>query len=183
MRGKALLGFLVLSCAAKERIPVVLHDPVIRDERIWSLLVGERVGFCVRDTIYYQKLKEVRDTLVYFQAGPFAYMPTRSLALSDIDSVLVWLPLHEGGGCILIPVGCVGGGIMSFIPAYLVLEHINHPTYPNTEATERFNFFVAIGLAAGLTVAGGYYSWQYIRHAGESDYKTELFLRRLEESK
>jgi len=177
-----MLGLLV--CAGWSQNPVVLRDTaLIADERIWPLLVGERISLCARDTVYREKLKEVRDGRVFFQSGPFAYMPTGSLPLSEIDSVLVYLPLHEGGGCVLVPVACVGGGIASFIPIFLILDYINYPEYPNTEATERLNFFAAMGLAGALTVAGGYYSWQYIRNAGKSDYKTDLFLRRLEETR
>lgn len=110
-------------------------------------------------------------------------MARRGLALSETGSVLVWLPLHGGGACLLVPIVCVGGGIASFIPIFLVLEgYMNRLEYPNPEATESFNCIVSIGLAGALTVAGGYCSWQYLRHAGETDHKTDLFLKQVGEA-
>ena len=111
-------------------------------------------------------------------------MPTGWLALSEIDSVLVYLPLHEGGECLLVPVACVGGGILSAIPiSFLLWEHLNRPEYPDHERANETNRWLTLGLTTAFTAAGIYYSWQYIRNAGKSDYKTDLFLRRLEETR
>ncbi len=179
-----ILGLNLISYTGQTQNPFVIRDPnLLADERIWPLLVGEKLAFCAGDSVYREKLEEVRDGVICFHHGPFAYMSRRGLALPETDSVLVWLPLHEGGACLLVPTACVGGGMASFIPIFLVLdEYINRPEYPNTEATERFNFLVSIGLAGALTVAGGYCSWRYLRHAGESDYKTDLFLKRIGEA-
>ncbi|MEO0191478.1 MAG: hypothetical protein ABIM46_01720 [candidate division WOR-3 bacterium] len=96
MKKSVVLNFGFFVCALQGQNPVVIRDPnLLADERIWSLLVGERVGFCVGDSVYREKLKEVRDGVIYFQAMPFSYMPKVSLPLSKTDSVLVWLPLHE----------------------------------------------------------------------------------------
>jgi len=44
-----------------------------------------------------------------------------------------------------------------------------------------FNSLAVTGLAGSLTLAGVYYSYKYLKEAGRSDYKTKLFLKRLEE--
>ncbi len=135
------LGLLAAALWAEN--PVVIRDTaIIADQGIWPLLVGERISLCAGDTVYRERWKEIRDGKVFFQSGPFAYMPTSALSLSVIDSILVPLPLHKGGACLLVPVACVGGGILSFVPLFLILEYINYPEYPNPEATERLNFLV-----------------------------------------
>ena len=176
------LGFLV--CAGWGQNRIVLDPKLLADERIWSLLVDEKVGFCVGDSVFHEKLDKVAGDRVFLKVGAFAYMPRGSLALSEIDSVLVRLPLHEGGACLLVPVVCVGGGILSAIPISILLwEYINRPEYPDYERANEINRWITYGLTSGLTAAGIYYSYRYLREAGRSDYKTQLFLRRLEEAR
>ncbi len=185
VKKSVVLNFGFFVCALQGQNPVVIRDPnLLADERIWSLLVGERVGFCVGDSVYREKLKEVRDGVIYFQAMPFSYMPKVSLPLSKTDSVLVWLPLHEGGACLLVPVACVGGGMASAIPVSIILwEYLNRPDYPDYDRANDLNRLLTFTITLSLTAVGVYYSWQYLRHSGESEYKTELFLKRIEGAK
>jgi len=177
VRGKLLLALGFLAGLASAQNPVVIKPEHLANERIWPLLVGERMGFCVGDSLFRERLDRVSEGKVFFKEGFFPSMPRGSLPLSEIDSVLVWLPLHEEGAYFLVPVVYIGGGIMSSIPIFLLLDYIS-----NFEAGG-FNSLAVTGLAGSLTLAGVYYSYKYLKEAGRSDYKTKMFLKRLEELK
>lgn len=178
VRKLAGLGFFILSCATGGQEIYVLRDPAaLEDKKVWPLLVGEKIGVCVKEGVYSGKMEGVKEGSVILPAGPSEYLPNTIIPIKQADSILVYLPLHEGHGCLLVPVAFVVGGAMVGWPIYYALWTVLDPYASDLDEPVAY---VSLASSAIGVIAGIYLSGQYMERASQSQAKTELFIKTIE---
>ncbi len=159
MKKLAGLGLLLLSCATGGGEIYVLRDPsVLENEKVWPLLVGKRIKVCVKTGTYSGKLEGVNEGSVILPAGTSEYLPKTIIPLKHTDSILAYLPLHEGRGCLLVPAAFVVGGAMVGWPIYYILWTVLDPYASDLDEPVAYISLASsvIGIIGGICLSGQY---------------------------